>query len=194
MIRKVKELIPGKFKRTAKRTFRSLLESTKYWLIKPGSDKKQFRHIVFVCQGNICRSVFAEYYLRAHVSDESTKIESCGLDVVKAGSSPQLAVQVGRDFGLDLGSHLSKSYLVCDIQKADLIVPMEYPQYRKLIEMYPDYKHKIQLLRDFSPWPEKLMCNIYDPYGLEETDFRQCFGHMKKALERLSKIAINHGE
>jgi len=194
MIRQVKKIIPAKFKRDASRTFRSLSESPKYWLTRHKSDRKQFRHIVFVCQGNVCRSVFAEYFLRTHVSDKSVKIESCGLDVGTEGPSPQPAVKVSRGFGLDLRSHLSKSYAACDLQKADLIVPMEYPHYRRLIEMYPECKHKIQVLRDFSPWPERLMCNIYDPYGLGEAEFRQCFEHMTKALECLSKFVSNCGE
>jgi len=186
MIDIVKKTIPRKLKLGLKQTLRSLFESTRYWFIRDKVSRKKFCHIVFVCQGNVCRSAFAEYYLRSHLSGNSVKVESCGLDVYHAGPSPAMAMKVSGDLGVDLRTHLSKSYTACDFNNADLIVPMEYPQYFQLIKLYPEFKNKIHLLHDFLPWPERLSCNIYDPYGLGEAAFRQCFEDIRKALERLA--------
>jgi protein-tyrosine phosphatase len=41
------------------------------------------------------------------------------------------------------------------------------------------------LLRDFAPWPFNLFCNIYDPFGLGEGEFRRCYKLMGKSLEGL---------
>lgn len=144
-------------------------------------------HIVFVCKGNIYRSAFAEYYLKSISHGGILTVESCGLDVDQGIFSPPGAVQIGREFGVDLSMHHSKGLATCNLPKADLILPMEYQQFLRLTALFPEYQGKIRLLRDFAPWPIRLMCNIYDPYGLEEVEIRRCFLLIKKALSGLRK-------
>lgn len=103
------------------------------------------------------------------------------------------AVIVGREFGIQLDDHCSKGLSACEIEKADLIVPMEHGQYIRLVAMFPKHRGKIRLLRDFSPWPDRLMCNIDDPFGLGAGEFRRCFRTMTKALNRL-KIHMSHAD
>jgi protein-tyrosine phosphatase len=143
------------------------------------------RHIIFVCKGNICRSAFAEHYLRRQVPDGTLRIESCGLDVDQGTFPPAMAVRVAREFGLDLALHRSKGLVACDVHNADLVLPMEFWQYLRLTAMFPDEKGKIRLLRDFAPWPVRLFCNIHDPYGFGENEFRRCFRRLQKALDGL---------
>jgi protein-tyrosine phosphatase len=151
------------------------------------------RHIVFVCKGNLCRSSFAEYYLKLLLSDQTIKIESCGLDVDQGGFSPQDAVMVGKEFGVDLSMNYSKGLAACDLPNADLIVTMEYKQYRRLKNIFPENTKKIRLLGEFLPWPECLRCNIFDPYGLGPIEFRKCFRDIQRALNILKcKIDNNN--
>ncbi|MDO9182500.1 MAG: hypothetical protein Q7U04_08825 [Bacteriovorax sp.] len=145
-------------------------------------------HIVFVCKGNICRSAFAEFYLRKLLLDKNIKIDSCGLDVDQGTQSPQDAVLVAREFEVDLSDHISKGLPACDLQKADLIVTMEFSQYLRLITKIPEYKKKTFILSEFAPWPACLMCNIYDPFGLGEDEFRRCFQKTKFSLDRLKNL------
>jgi protein-tyrosine phosphatase len=184
----LKNNLNQKFKRKIRRVFQATWDSAAYRLIREKSDARDPHHIVFVCKGNICRSVFAEYYLRSLVRPGLLRIESCGLDVDQGIVSPREAVRIGREFGLDLAGHCSKGLEACDLVAADLIVPMDYGQYRRLIDMYPGYRNKIRVLRDFAPWPDRLLCNIYDPFGLGETEFRHCFGVIRVALEGMGKI------
>lgn len=113
------------------------------------------------------------------------KIESCGLDVEQGIFSPSEAIKVGREFGVDLTGHRSKGLAACDMEEADEIIAMEYGQVERLKEMLPAKKEKIRLLRDFAPWPDRLMCNIFDPCGLGESEFRRCFQRMGRALDGL---------
>ena len=139
--------------------------------------------------GNVCRSAFAEFYLRNYFldyTDNTLKIESCGLKVIKSGSSPQLAISVSEDFGVDLRPHRSKSHTSCDFNSADQIIPMEYEQYLQLIKWHPEYKEKIRLLQDFSPWSKRIPCNIYDPYGLGKKEFNRCFKRISVALDQMA--------
>jgi protein-tyrosine phosphatase len=89
-------------------------------------------------------------------------------------------------FGLDLEGHLSKGWEACEFEDADLILPMEFWQYRKLVEFFPHKKLNIRLLRDFSPFPENLLCNINDPFGQSEEIFEKCFRQIKRAIQALN--------
>lgn len=190
VLKNIKLFIPNWIKLKLRQTLRTAIESPQYWLKRNNIGSKGFKHIIFVCQGNICRSAFAEYYLRSHVSDAAIRLESCGLDVHQNGPSPDLAIKVGCRFGVDLRPHLSKSYSECDFAKADLIVPMEYSQYLKLIAIFPEYKGKIHLLKDFAGWPSCLACNVYDPFGLDEEIFMACFLKVKDSIDRLPLLSL----
>lgn len=181
-----KKYIPNNIKRGIKRILLSIINSLSYLPNHRVRVKYRACHIIFVCKGNVCRSAFAEYYLRSLVSGEDLVMESCGLNVDQGVISPIEIIKVGREFGVELESHRSKGVAACDFQKADLIIPMEFSQYLQLTSLYPDSKKKIRLLRDFASWPDRLMCNIYDPFGLGEEEYRRCFSKIKKVLDGLA--------
>jgi len=181
----LKKFIP----RTVKRTIRSFLknawESLLYSIVRRRLNLRVIKHIVFVCKGNICRSAFAEKYLKRKMTGEAVRIESCGLDVDQGGYSPPEAVRVAGDFGVDLASHHAKGLSSCNLQGADLIIAMEYCQYLRLRDLYPGKEACICLLRQFAPWPARIFCNIDDPFGLGDKAFRKCYRQMLESLEAL---------
>jgi protein-tyrosine phosphatase len=183
----LKSLLPYSFRRGVRRILLNIRDSILYQLKRDRLFPRNIRHIVFVCKGNICRSAFAEYYMKTYGIDGTIKFESCGLDVGRCHESPLEAVKIGREFGVELAPHRSKSFDACDLGRADLIVPMEFEQYLHLVAMFPDGRGKIRLLRDFAQYPQRLLCNIYDPFGLGESEFRLCFQKMVVALEELKK-------
>ena len=144
-------------------------------------------HLVFVCQGNICRSAFAEYYCIPLALSAELKIESCGLNVGRSVPSPPDALIVAGEFGVNLSENRSKGLASCDLERADLVVAMEYDHLKELIQKFPHKKKQIVLLRDFAPWPESLACNIHDPYGWGLEEFRVCFRAMQRALDGLAR-------
>lgn len=190
IFKRLKGLLPPPIKRAVRHTLQDVYESIMYFISRENVFYGDLHHVVFVCKGNICRSAFAEYYLGLLVPKGTLKIESCGLDVDQGGFSPSEAIRVGREFGVELGMHRSKGLTASDLQNADLIVPMEYGQYLRLLAMFPDYKRKIKLLRDFISWPARLKCNIYDPFGLGEGEYRRCFMGMQIALDGLKKYIM----
>lgn len=99
---------------------------------------------------------------------------------------PPEAIKVAKQFGVDMSRHRSKGLDSCDLLNADMIVPVEFSQRRTLVKIYPELDNRISLLRDFAPFPENLVCNIHDPYGQKEKEFKSCFCLMEKALKRLS--------
>lgn len=183
MLQTLKEAIPNNTKRKLSRMARNVRDTLRYRLRKSRTPKlTRARHVVVVCKGNICRSPFAEQFLRNR-SGTGLMVESCGLDVNQGHTSPLTAVRVARGFGVELGRHRSRPMAACDLPGADLILAMEFEQYRRLVVAYPQKTEAIHLLRTFTPGFAGLLCNIDDPYGAGWPDYHHCYRLMQKALE-----------
>lgn len=188
----IKKIIPQIIKRTIKRGFFSFYDGARYYRLrkKAVNISGRIKHVVFICKGNICRSAFAEKYLKSVVNDHTIVIDSCGLYVDRAHRSPAFVVQAGKQYGLNLKEHRSKSLNKCNFQKANLVILMEYEQLLSFRSSFPKYSGKAKLIRDFLPWPERFFCNLYDPYGLEMKEFQNCFRTIKRALDRMHSMYI----
>lgn len=189
MLSEIKKYIPKKVKVRIKRYCKNLFDSARYVLKKNKTTKFSLgsvKEITFICKGNVCRSAFAEYYLKSKWGKSSkVEVRSCGLDVDQGVNSPMGALQIADEFGVDMTGNVSKNISNMDVSDTDLMIAMEFEQYQKLIQKYPQYKHNVRLLRDYLPWPERLQCNIADPYDGDEHEFRRCFMTIERALDCL---------
>jgi protein-tyrosine phosphatase len=172
-----------------KRLLKNVRESVLYSFYRNRHYARNIRKVVFVCKGNICRSAFAEHLMRGEFKNGSISIESGGLNVDTTTKSPNEAVATATNFGVDLAGHSPKGFEHCDVENADLILAMELWQYKKLRQLYPKKLDNIMLLREFTPFPENLLCNIDDPYGQNERTFQRCFMQIRRAVRNLNKIA-----
>ncbi len=183
----IKNRIPGRLKREFRRAVQDTWQSPVYRLSNRNAVNGRVRHIVFVCHGNICRSAFAEHWLRSRLPEKALTIESCGLSVDRSTPPPDQALKASLELGIDLNSHRSKGFTQCDLKNADLVLSMEYNHHRRLIAMFPEYRYKIVLLKQFAGFPRNLACNIHDPYGLDHQEFQRCFSLMQISLQGLIK-------
>ncbi|MCF8095708.1 MAG: hypothetical protein K9J79_10155 [Desulfobacteraceae bacterium] len=195
----IKDLFPQRFKGPLKRSFQNILQSLNYRssACRAFGARESIRnaaYVVFVCKGNICRSPFAAHALHRILSLDSVRIESCGLDVDRQMPSPPEAVKAAGKFGVDLSAHLSKGISDCDMKGADLIVPMEYYQLSRIVEMFPEYRGKTLLLRQFAPFPHNVFCNIYDPYGGSKSEYTRCFTLINKSLRGVAFYMSSAGD
>lgn len=180
----LKQLVPKAVRIFMKRLMRNVRDTGRLANMAERQWPEDVQHVVFVCKGNICRSAFAEYYLAAQPG-VPTRVESCGLDAATGGPSPDAAVVAARQFGVDLSGHRSRGLDDCDLQSADLILPMEYSQYALLLALLPEKRERIFLLRPFAPGATGWLCNIDDPYGLGQKQFTACFRMISRSLDRL---------
>lgn len=186
MLKLLKSYIPNILKRNLKLFIRNCCDSILYYLFQKGKvQQSKPKSIIFICKGNICRSAFAEYYMRAKASKIDIKIDSFGLDVDQGKFSPPQAVETALKLGIDLSENVSKKLSQADIEKADLIIPMEYSQYKRTVAMFPEKKESIQLLREYAPFPASLFCNIDDPFGWGKREFITSFTLIQKAIDNL---------
>lgn len=194
MITAIKKYIPSPVKRTIKRLVRNIAETVQYYgtswyrlfILRPPRSRI-ISSIIFVCKGNVCRSAFAELRLRYLLDSKSVQIDSCGIDVDQGDYAPADSISVAAEFSCSLDGRRSKGLSACDFQAADLICPMEYRQYKRLLQLYPEKKENIVLLRNLAPFPWCLFCNIDDPYGLCKNEFRRVYRLIDRSLLQIRR-------
>ena len=67
--------------------------------------------ILFVCTGNTCRSVMAEYYTRSKLDDlgiSGITVSSAGVATIDGMPASQGALAVLEEIGIDASAHVSR--------------------------------------------------------------------------------------
>lgn len=146
--------------------------------------------ILFVCDGNICRSPMAAAYLRhrsVHDGLSHIVVDSAGLLGIEGAPAAPFAVQVGRDAGLDLTGHRSRGVRASDMTTADLVVAMTLRQLEVLAHRYPRATGKHLLLRAFErgPVPEGGAPELDDPVAGPIEGYRQAFSVIRTCVDHL---------
>ena len=129
-------------------------------------DKKSIR-IMFVCEGNTCRSPMAEVVLRATIPEnlvDDVEIVSAGLKASTGQPATEKAELVCRMKGYDLSGHRSQQVTEVLLNTSDLIFCMEPGQMQHIREKYPHLDSRVHTLRGFSEGLEKM---IEDPFKQE---------------------------
>jgi protein-tyrosine phosphatase len=192
MISFIKASIPNLVKRNIKGLVRNVVDSLQYYTISgtrffcsSSLREKTISSVIFVCKGNVCRSAFAEHRLEYLTDNDLLHIDSCGLDVDQGNFPPPDSVAVAAEFSCSLADRRAKGLQECDVAGADLILAMEYWQYTRLVQLYPEKKDQIHLLRSLAPFPYCLFCNIADPYGWGKKEFRRIYRLIDRILHNL---------
>jgi protein-tyrosine phosphatase len=143
-------------------------------------DWSKVSRLVFICQGNICRSPFAYYLARRH--DSQFPMDSFGLATTTGIQANQMAIDVAADYGLDMTDHRSTDITDFDIQDGDLLIVMEDRHIhwlgRHTIE--PDFQVCLLGL-----WCRPRFALLYDPYDHPRAYFESCFDRVDRAVANL---------
>lgn len=118
--------------------------------------------LVFVCQGNICRSALAERVFRSH-SDISAISLGLNTDTGK-GANPRLSAFARETRKIDLSSHRTTSIEDYVASPGDVFVCMEARHIRAIENL--GYKGPFLLLGAFGA---KKTFRIHDPYSANDT-------------------------
>lgn len=149
--------------------------------------------IEFICNGNICRSAFAEKYATGLLAKVgySIKSSSSGIGAKEGNGSPTEAIRAASMFNVDIGDHFSKKTDDHRLKNADLIFCMHFNQYRQLCKKFPAYKKKIFMLKAYTK-PVCFDINVDDPYGKSIQQFFRCFEEISRAIVMIvEKIGLD---
>mgnify|MGYP000072964919 CR=1 FL=1 len=126
--------------------------------------------LLFVCQGNTCRSPIAAALAR----NEGLDAESAGLDPPAGRRATPNAVRALRDArGLDLSSHTPRS--ITDVDRS---------AFDRIVAVTPAVARRLHSAHDV-PEARLVTWSIPDPYGGPLADYRWCVEQIAMALEDL---------
>lgn len=140
--------------------------------------------IVFVCHGNICRSVAAEYIAKKIAKDlgvevsftffsRATSLEEIGNDIYP----PMKRELYSR--GIPFGKHFAERITQRDYERCDYVFYMDENNLRYLNHLLDDYKHIVKPIT----YLEDNLSMIEDPwysgkYSLVCDQLEQCIKHI----------------
>ena len=184
---KIHPLSVRELARSMKRAVNGALDHWRYKvLVNRQAFPKPARAILVVCKGNICRSPLAEAYLKhqAKKNGLQTEVYSAGLETSFGKPAHPLAQVVGTQGGLVLNQHATQPLHKEQVERADMILVMEWRQRNRIIKLYPQARPKVFLLRQFY---DQSVREVADPYSGTLDDFQTCFAMIKQACDVLIK-------
>ena len=147
-------------------------------------DWGRVNRLVFICQGNICRSPFAHYLAKA--AETELPLASFGLATTTGASADSVAIDVARDYGVDMNDHHVTDLTDFDILEDDLLIVMEDRHISWLGPHIIGENVQVCLL---GLWCRPRFALLYDPYSHPRDYFSSCFDRINRAVVNLLQEA-----
>ena len=149
--------------------------SSSIWYVTKQPPRLLRGNILFVCEGNSCRSPMAEFILRELLKDVNTgiKIESAGINILRCGSSSSNTCEVMKEAGINMDGFTTKPLTDYLVKNADLIFVMDETQRQRILFSFPEAEN-INVL------------NVHEPVNSDIEAYR----HIRNKLFHLIKESV----
>lgn len=138
------------------------------------------QRLVFICQGNICRSPFAHYLTSS--LEPGIPVTSFGLATTTGVEAFSLATDVAGDYRLDMSHHTATDLVDFNIKDGDLLIVMED---RHINKLKPKLHSKNVQLCLLGLWCRPRFALLYDPFEHDRIYFESCFSRIDRAVNNM---------
>ncbi len=147
---------------------------------------KDIKKILIVCTGNSCRSIMAEGYLKKRLKEEGfdkIEVSSAGTGAFPGLRPTPETIEVMNSAGVDVSGYGSSSLNRPEILNADAVLVMQPRHSEHVLNLAPEAKDKVYLLRDFKKEMIKTNHDIEDPIGKPLEFYKKVFNTIKESIE-----------
>ncbi len=147
--------------------------------------------VLFVCTGNSCRSVMAEYLLKAKlIGRDDVEVLSAGTSVFFKSGASQETISVLRERNINAAGHISRSLGRTMLKKSDLIIAMTRGHRTQILDRAPSVEKRVYLLREFANAHGGLGgdLDVPDPIGQPHAAYEECLLNINESIERIVEL------
>ncbi|MFM0393206.1 low molecular weight protein-tyrosine-phosphatase [Paraburkholderia phytofirmans] len=143
------------------------------------------QRILFLCEGNICRSPMAEAMLKAVLPDRT--VSSAGLNALVGMPPADYACEVMSTRGISIQAHRAQQISHKMFVDADLVLVMDSHQRRYVEANFPSFKGRVYRLGEFGRF------DVADPYRQSRDVFEQCANSIQVGVSEWVKRILSIG-
>jgi protein-tyrosine-phosphatase/predicted ATP-grasp superfamily ATP-dependent carboligase len=160
------------------------------YLQRLAQERQRPVNVLFVCQGNINRSSYAELKSKQLFDADGFRFSSAGMLPRNRRGSPAIAIAAAARHGVDMAAHRSRHATLGLLEGADVVIAFDEINLGNIAARYPNLDKPVFLLgeADSNGAPQ-----ILDPEGKNETTFLSTFERIDGALAKLARAVGTSG-
>jgi protein-tyrosine-phosphatase/predicted ATP-grasp superfamily ATP-dependent carboligase len=143
--------------------------------------------VLFLCQGNICRSPFAHRLLERLVRERAGRpiVSSAGLIPLPGRHSPADAVLAARRHGIDLSDHVSRFLDEGLLARARAVLVFDRVTLEEFYDRFPTAQAPVFSLAELVV--DGAQADIEDPFGRGPEVFADTYSRIEQAVSELAR-------